>query len=293
MASEFVWVRSIFGKGSNAKKQYSYIPSKGMNEVIKNWQDKQPEREFSCATPSRLTQCPRSIWLQVHNVPRTEDQTWAVKQRMMLGRQLEDMFAMQADDEGILIKHWKDNPDDVVDKFVSGEGVTRLEGVPDYLLDLSGKATVSDAKTSRSDSFGYVPMGVPEIWEDGGWKKYKIQVEAYFKLMIDNKQLLEDMGLPVPEQCHLFSYALDDGVVRREIIWTPSRKDLDLVTYYTERFNKAMVAKTAPDCTCDEGDGFEMKFCPYGIKEEGDKVASRCCDDDLIIEAENNIKKES
>lgn len=293
MASEFKWVRSIFGKGENASKQYNHIPSKGMNEVIKHWQDKQPEREFTCATPSRLTQCPRSVWLQVHGVPRTEDMTWAVKQRMMLGRQLEDMFAMQLEDEGVLLHHWKDNEGDIVAKFVSGEGTSRLEGVPDYILDLNGKATVSDAKTSRSDSFGYVPLEAPEIWEDGGWSKYKVQVEAYYKLMLDNKEQLAGLGIPVPEQCHLFSYALDDGIVRREIIWTPTKADLDRVGYYTERFNRAMIAKTAPACTCaDTPDGFEVKFCPYGIKEEGDKVATSCCHDDLIeIALKKGIKE--
>lgn len=281
--SEFKWVRSIFGKGDDAKKQYNFIPNKGMNEVIKNWQKKQPEREFTCATPSRLTQCPRSVWLQVHNVPPTEDRTWAVKQRMMLGRKLEDMFAMQLENEGILIYHWKDNPGDEVAKFVSGSGTSRLEGVPDYILDLNGKSTVSDAKTSRSDSFGYVPIEAPEIWEDGGWFKYKVQVEAYYKLMLDNELQLSKLGIPTPEQCHLFSYALDDGIVRREIIWTPTAFDLQQVEFYTERFNKAMIAKEMPDCTCAETpDGFEIKFCPYAVKEKGAKIGTSCCDDSLL-----------
>jgi len=283
--SEFKWVRSIFGKGEDAAKKYHFIPDKGMNKVLKDWHSKQPEREFDCATPSRLTQCPRSVWLQTRGVERTNDIGWGTQQRMMLGRQLEDMFAMQLKDEGILLHHWKDNRGDEVLKFALGEGTSRLEGVPDYLLNLDGKPAVSDAKTSRSDSFGYVAIDAPEIWEDGGWYKYKIQVEAYYKLLHSDtgKRWLAENNLPLPEQCHLFSYALDDGIVRREVVWTPTARDLEVVDFYTERFNRAMSAKTAPDCTCTDNDGFEQKFCMYGIMEKGDKVCSTCCNDDLIL----------
>lgn len=276
--SEFKWVRSIYGKGDNAIAQYNHIPDGGMNEVLKSWHEKQEEREFSCATPSRLTQCPKSAWLQFNNVPRTNDMGWGQKQRMMLGRQLEDMFAMQLQDEGKLIYHWQDHPGQQVETLQSGEGDSLLRGVPDYILKLDNKITVSDAKTSRSDSFGYVPLG-EEIWKDWGWYKYRVQVNAYFKLCLDNAEELWKLGITPPEQCHLFSYALDDGIVRREYTWTPSVSELEMVEYLTKRFNQAIRAENAPQCTCQESfDQFEVKFCPYAVKASNSKVGTSCCE---------------
>jgi len=50
----------------------------------------------------------------------------------------------------------------------------------------------------------------------------------------------------------------------------------------TKRFNRALASETIPDCTCKESyDGFDVKFCDYGIKEEGSKIAENCCSVDL------------
>ena len=114
---KFVWVRSIFGKGPDAKKRYEHIPDKGMNEVIKDWQEDQPDRPLTHATPSRITTCPRVIWLEKKKVPAINEMTWAVKQRMLLGRLFEDQFAVQLKDQGLLLQHWKDNPGDEVDRL--------------------------------------------------------------------------------------------------------------------------------------------------------------------------------
>ena len=171
--SNFKWVRSIYGKGDNAQQQYNYIPSAGMNEVIKDWHDKQSPREFDNATPSRLLTCPRVAWLTKHNVPATNETTWAMKQRMLLGRLFENQFAAQLKDAGQLLYHWKDDDGVEVEKFVVGEDTSRLTGVPDFLLRLKDEQgneviAISDAKTSRSDSFGYLPVG-NDIWSDWGY----------------------------------------------------------------------------------------------------------------------------
>lgn len=279
---DFVWVRSIYGKGPDAHKRYHFIPSGGMNKVIEDWHKKQEARIYDCATPSRITQCPRAVWLHNHGVEKLTTMGWGVEQRLLLGRAFEDKFAEQLHSEGLLIHHWKDNDGDVVDKFKSGTGIDRLEGVPDYLLKLN-LPTVSDAKTSRSDSFGYVPIEFEEAILDYNWWKYKVQLNAYFKLCIENKGWFTDRDFPLPEQCHLFSYALDDGIVRREFTWTPTSEDLSEVVFLTRRFNEAITASKMPDCTCrDMADG-QMKFCPYGTYDKpGDKVCSDCCDPDLV-----------
>lgn len=287
---DFVWVRSIYGKGADASQRYHYIPEGGMNKVLADWHSKQPERPYTCATPSRMMQCPRAVWLHNHGVERLNTMGWGTAQRMMLGRQLEDLFAKQLRDEGILAFHWKDNDGDVVDKFSMGTGDDRLEGVPDYLLNLD-LPTISDAKTSRSDSFGYTPITMPEIWEDYQWYKYKVQVDGYYMLCLNNVDWFTAEGLPLPEQCHLFSYALDDGIVRREFTWKTTEEDMENVRFYVRRFNQAITASDMPDCTCKESlGGGEVKFCPYGTYDKStDKVCSDCCSDDLINQVKENI----
>jgi hypothetical protein len=274
----------IYGRGDNAKEKYEFIPTGGMNDVIKEWQSKQADRIVTGATPSSITKCPRAVWLENQGVEAINEMTWAVKQRLMLGRELENMFATQLADEGMLLFHWKDDPGVEVKRFAWGEGDDHIDGVPDYLLKLKDDTiVVSDAKTSRSDSFGYVEIDAPDIWTDWGWYKYRLQLTAYFMLCHANKEWFESKGLPLPTHCHLFSYALDDGVVRREITWQPSKADMEQVVKFARRFNKAFASQECPPCYCaDSFDQFDVKFCKYGIKPEGSKIATSCCGDELI-----------
>lgn len=285
--NDYVWVRSIFGKGPDAKKRYEFIPSGGMNDVVKVWQDAQPEHQRDVASPSTITMCPRVIWLQNRNLPPTNEMTWAVKQRMLLGRLFENQFAQQLGSQGMLLKHWKDDPGEEVEKFVMGKGLQKNQGVPDYLLQLHNIVAVSDAKTSRSDSFGYIGFTEEEIFEDWGWYKYRLQLTDYFMLCHANKEWFEVNKLPLPTHCHLFSYALDDGVVRREVTWEPTEHDKQEVLRLTKRYNEAIASETMPDCTCAESfDNFDVKFCRYGVLEDGKKIAGTCCSDTLIDRVE-------
>jgi hypothetical protein len=274
----------IFGYGATkeeAEEKYHYIPDGGMNQVIKDWHSKQPKRVVTGATPSSILTCPRVVWLKNKEVEFTNEMTWAVSQRLMLGRELENLFAQQLKDEGKLYYHWDDRPGIEVYRFEMGEGLDRLDGVPDYILNLESVPTVSDAKTSRSDSFGYVPIEEP--WTDWGWYKYRLQLTAYYMLCRANEWWFTEREIPLPEQCHLFSYALDDGVIRREYTWTPTTEDMDAVRKYVRRFNEAFASEGVPPCTCPESfDQFDVKFCPYGIKREGQKIADTCCSDELI-----------
>ena len=285
---KFHQVRSIFGTGKDRQdsiKRYNYIPTGGMNDVIKAYQDKQTDRPFVAASPSQATLCQRAVWLKKNGVPRTEEMTWALKQRLLLGRLFENQFAEEMADAGILLHHWKDDPGVEIEKFTYGEpgSPTYFEGVPDYLAMINGKVAISDAKTSRSDAFGYVPIDDFEIFTDGGWFKNRMQLTGYYILCHANPDKMAALGLPMPEACHLLSYALDDGVVRREVLWTPTQADIDKFLQYVRRFNAALKAEQCPDCTCDESlGGFAIKFCDYGVKEPGDKIAKRCCDDNLI-----------
>ena len=135
--NDFVWVRSIYGKGPNAKEQYEYIPDGGMNEVIKNWQAKQAEHPRDVATPSTLLTYPRVVWLLNKGIDPINEMTWAVKQRMLLGRLFENQFAEQLQDQNMLLKHWRDDPGIEVEKFGMGSGDKLLKGVPDYLTRLT------------------------------------------------------------------------------------------------------------------------------------------------------------
>lgn len=285
--NDFKWVRSIFGKGPDAQKRYKHIPDGGMNQVIKDWNNKQPDKWSPNATPSRLLDCPRAIWLEKHGVPKTNEMTWALKQRMLLGRLFENQFAEELHDEGLLLYHWKDDTDAESERFKRGNGEQLLDGVPDYLIRLAvkdedtreGIVAVSDAKTSRSDSFGYIPIDAPEIWEAFNYYKYRIQVVAYYLLCHANAWWFEERNLPLPTHCHLFTYALDDGLVRREFMWQPTAEDIATVRDMTVRYNRALEATEMPDCVChDSPEQFMVKFCKYGVVEPNQKVADSCCD---------------
>lgn len=271
------------------QKQLSYIPDGGMNEVIKDWQSKRPDREQSVASPSTLTECPRVVWLKKNKVPYTNEMGWGKKQRNMLGRIAENLFASQLRDEGKLLWHWKD---DVVGESVkfewpNADGSTLFSGTPDLLINLNGQVLISDAKTSRADSFAYVPIN-DDVWKDELWYKYKLQVEAYYLLCHKNKDWFSEAvatggivtDLPLPEACHLFSYALDDGVVKREYTWKPTQATAAEIIHYATRWNKAYNSEEIPDCQCTET---QRKFCSYGdpntqeTTRSGYKLMTECC----------------
>lgn len=273
----------------------AHIPDGGMNDVVKSWHIKQPPREQRTASPSTLTECPRVVWLKKHKVAYTNDMGWGQKQRMMLGRIAENLFASQLRDEGKLLWHWKDDTVGESVKFGMGEGLSRIEGTPDLLINLDGKVLISDAKTSRADSFAYVPLN-DSVWDDELWYKYKLQVECYYLLAHKNKYWFDHTaailmneglpsskpGLPLPEACHLFSYALDDGVVKREYTWKPTQKTASEIIHYANRWNKAYQSEECPACECTET---QTKFCPYASEmmttRTGYKLGVTCCEDKL------------
>jgi hypothetical protein len=225
-------------------------------------------------------------------VEPTNEMTWAVKQRMLLGRLFENQFAEQLEDQQMLLKHWRDDPGVEVAKFEMGEDDTLMRGVPDYLVRLTHEnqeiVAVSDAKTVRSDSFGYNPIDDTELFEEWNWYKYRIQLTAYFMLCHKNKDWFIANNLPLPTHCHLFSYALDDGVVRRDVIWQPTTKDVTTVLEMTKRYNQAVNSAKLPPCTCSESfDSFDVKFCKFGEVVQGKKIADTCCSEDLA----DNIKE--
>lgn len=265
-------------------QQADYIHDGLINRAMSAWHSNRPERVQTCATPSTMTDCPRVVWLRYKKqVPPPIPLGWGKLQRLLQGRVFEDVIAKQLEESGHLLYHWRDNEEDEAIKFEMGEDGSKVAGTPDLLLRLEdGTVVISDAKTSMAKSFGYVPVKSPDIWEDFLWFKYKLQVETYYMLCHKNREWFEKNGLPLPEKCHLFSYALDDGVNRREFIWSPSQETASKILYYVERWNKAFASETMPDCECDET---QTKFCYYVTQQEptrtGYKLGVRCCDDSL------------
>lgn len=280
-------------------QQRNHIPDGGLNEIVKSWHEKQPPRVQQVASPSTLMECPRVVWLKKHKVPYSNERGWGQKQRLMLGRITENLFAEQLKTEGKLLWHWKDDHEGESVKFGMGEGLSRVEGTPDLLINLDGTVLISDAKTSRADSFTYVPLD-DEVWKDELWYKYKLQVEAYYMLSHKNKDwfnqtLISDgrifgNGLKLPEACHLFSYALDDGVVKREFTWRPSQKTASEIIHYANRWNRAYQSEAMPDCQCTET---QRKFCDYATETEktssGYRLGTVCCNEYLGKKAQEQL----
>lgn len=267
------------------KEWDSYIPDGMINDAISKWHANKPDREQDCATPSTLLDCPRVVWLKYKKkVPPKINMGWGKQQRNMLGRQLEQLIAEQLRESGNLIYHWRDGHNDESVKFEMSEGFSRICGTPDLLLKLpDGRVAISDAKTSMGKSFGYISTEADEAFEDYFWYRYKLQVETYYMLSHKNKDWFKD--LPLPEVCHLFSYALDDGINRREFIWKSTQDTASQIIYYANRWNQAYASETMPECTCEKFEGAPKKFCYYVTEQEttrtGAKIGVKCCDEDL------------
>lgn len=260
----------------------NFIPDGPVNKSIALWHSQRPDRVQDCATPSTLTDCPRVVWLKYRKkVKPLLPLGWGKSQRMLLGRQFENQIALQLKESGELLHHWKDDTAGESVKFEMGEGNSRICGTPDLLLRLGDVVAISDAKTSTAKSFLYIPLDVKEAFADYYWFKYQLQVEAYYLLCHKNKEWFKEQGLLLPEVCHLFSYSLDDGIVRREFTWKPTQASVSKLLYYVNRWNRAFHSEEMPDCTCDKFDGAPRKFCYYATKQEttktGAKIGTECC----------------
>lgn len=269
-------------------KWANHIESGVFNEAIAQWHRNQPPREQDCATPSTMTECPRVVWFKyVKKLPAPIPLGWGKAQRLLHGRVFENIIANQLKESGNLLYHWKDDTEGESVKFEMGEGDKRIAGTPDLLLKIGKEVAISDAKTSMGKSFGYIPLD-KSVFNDFMWFKYQLQVEAYYMLCHKNKDWFEKNKLPLPTINHLFSYALDDGVVRREFLWKSTQETASKIVYYVTRWNKAYASKEMPDCTCDEGDGAQRKFCYYTTRQEptrtGYMLGVECCNDNLIKE---------
>jgi len=275
------WVRSIYGDSTNGKQWHSFIPSGGVNDLLASWHSKQEERGYNICSPSKLYICPRVVWLATHGVPSTKKMGWGKRQRLLLGKAIENLIAQQMDDEGVLLYHWKDDFDLAGDSTLISEE-PYIEGTPDILFNMDGVVTLSDSKSARSDGMGYQPTTFEEWVKDPYNYKYFVQINAYYYLMHVNRTLLEDM-MPMPEQCHVFVFALDDGIVRRDFTWKPTRENLLEVERLAEQYAKALASPVMPPCKCKQM-GL-VKFCDYGTG--GKVVATDCCSDNLI----NQVKE--
>lgn len=272
-----------------SSKWADHIEDGAMNQAIAKWHSERPERVQGCASPSSLTECPRVVWMRYKKkIPAPIPLGWGKAQRLLLGRAFEAVIAPQLEASGNLLYWWKDDVEGESVKFEMGEGEKRVAGTPDLLLRLDDEVYISDAKTSMGKSFGYIPIKAKEAFEDYMWFKYQLQVETYFMLALKNAKWFKENNLPLPTACHLFSYALDDGVVRREFKWKPSQETASKVLYYATRWNRALASETMPDCTCDDFDGTPRKFCFYTTKQEptrtGYKLGVECCGEELIKE---------
>jgi hypothetical protein len=281
---------------SYSSHQANYIQDGLINRSIQKWHETRPDRQQDCATPSTLTDCPRVVWLKYKKqVKPAIPVGWGKQQRNLLGRQLESLIASQLKESGNLLWWWKDDVAGESVKFEMGKGLSRICGTPDLLIKLDdGKVAISDAKTSMGKAFGYVSVNTNEVFKDWFWFCKQLQVESYYMLCHKNKDWFENehlesgklLSLPLPEACHLFSYALDDGIVRREFTWKPSREIASKILYYVNRWNKAFSSETMPDCTClSDGEGTPMKFCYYVQAQEttktGYKLGTKCCGEEL------------
>ena len=290
-------IKMVWGSSNNpdkalgkaeAIKQYEYISDGFVNKSISQYYANEKQRKLDHPSPSSITACRRVIWLDNKDVKHTNVLTWAKQMRLSLGRLLEDNLAKIFMQNKSLLAYMDDNNEQIilkkpVDGVLQELAVEKLQskqfpgltGVFDFLLDINGTVVVSDAKTARSDSFGYVPIDEAEVFEDLGWRNRKIQLTGYYILCYENKDLFEKWGLPLPTACHLFSYALDDGVVRREYIWQPTQADVEEFGLYYQNFMLGFNSVEMPVCTCTD---FDVKFCKYGIEKKGGIYTSCCAD---------------
>ncbi len=252
--------------------------------VFNKWLSERPKKEFEKISPSQIGHCARCMFYALKGIPQSTPPGLGTMATFEVGRWSESAFGQVFRDEGVLVHHFEDGKGGKNAPFA----YKNLKGTPDFLLRLDGDLYVVDAKTQRSDSFGWTGTSQKELMESK--KEYWAQTLAYVYLLRNNaERLIKDFGVTAEEVAKLrgliFFYSKDDGVVKRELLVDATPGQLDWVEERTNYLWGFVERNQLPPCECE---GWLVQYCNYGnpATREANKqkkvVNTECCDPSYI-----------
>lgn len=267
------------------KTNSNHIDDLFVHSIFCEWLKSRPPKKFEKISPSMIGHCARCMFYALKEVPQTTPPGLGNLATFEVGRWSEEAFGKVFKDQKVLVHHFRDDTIKGKDaQFAAGN----MKGKPDFLLLLDNNLYVVDAKTQRSDSFGWTGTTQDELRESK--KEYWAQTLAYIWLLRKNAdRLVKDFGV-TPEQVAnlkglVFFYSKDDGVVKRELLIDPTKGQLDWVEERANYLWGFIERNELPPCECE---GWLIQYCNYGnpltreTNKQGKIVNTECCDPSYV-----------
>lgn len=264
----------------------AHIDNTVINPIFKDWLMTRPDKTYELVSPSSIGKCARCMFYHLKGVKQTTPPGVGSLATFEVGRFTEQAFGKVFADTKHLIHHFQDGDDDPKNQPFTYKHV---KGTPDFLLLIDGRVWVADAKTQRSDSFGWTGPSPQELIDDK--KEYWAQTLTYIWLLRNNaKRLKEQYGLTDEQIANIggivFFQSKDDGIVKREMILSPTDEQLKWVEDRSEFIWGFVERNELPPCECE---GWLIGYCGFGnphtqtTSSTKKIINSECCDPSYVM----------
>ena len=269
---------AVYTKNSN------HIDNIAIAPIFNDWLEKRPPKKFELISPSQIGHCARCMFFKLKGVPETTPPGLGTLATFEVGRWAEMAFGTVFKDQKVLIHHFLDGDKDPKNQPFAYKNI---KGTPDFLLLINGVLYVVDAKTQRSDSFGWTGTTQDELRDSK--KEYWAQTLTYILLLRKNAdRLIKQFGVTKEQvdnlQGLIFFFSKDDGVVKRELLVNPSPEQLQWVETRADWMWEFVKNDELPPCECE---GWLIQYCNYGdintreTNKQKKIVNTSCCSEAL------------
>ncbi len=249
---------------------HSYQSTSFVREAIDQYVRQLPDKVIKHISPSQLGGCMRSHFYKIKGLKPTTPPDEGALTNFQVGHMWEEFMAKALEDQGLLIKWFRDGEDE---PFYDKE--LNLQGTPDLLVNRYGETVIVDSKTVRGKWFWYDQKKSLEQ-RTSDYQGYIIQQACYIILA-------RKAGYDVNKAVLAFA-SKDDGIVGNEILIELTPELEQTVIDRCKTLNKHLLDDTLPPCECT---GWKVGWCDFGepltrVKSKTGKVVNtECCAETL------------
>lgn len=245
--------------------------------ILKEYMKNRPVKEYKVISPSSLGNCMRYHFLKLNGIQDTTPPNYGAMVNFQIGHIWEEFIAKAYDDQGVLVKWFKDGTDEPWVNKKLGYG-----GTPDIIAkDETGEEFIVDSKTVRSEWFRYLKL---DLAKPDGFKKWVKDNKTYIFQQVCYILLARENGYPDMRYAVLSFASKDDGFVGLELKITLTTELANMVLDRIKTLRGYLDRNELPPCECE---GWKIQYCGMGdphtrtFNTKKKEVNTTCCSEEI------------
>lgn len=246
-------------------------------QILKGYMETQPEKEFKYISPSSIGGCMRGHFYKLKGIDITTPPNYGAMVNFQVGRVWEEFIAKAYEQQGALVKWFKDGTDKPWVNKKLGYG-----GTPDIIAkDDTEEEFIVDSKTVRSEWFRYLKR---DLAKPDGFKKWVKDNKTYIFQQVCYILLARENGYPKMRYAVLSFASKDDGYVGLELKITLTTELANMVLDRIKTLRGYLDRNELPPCECE---GWKVGYCDFGnpetrkLNQKKKEVNTECCMESL------------